>query len=156
MAVPYDRRFRGNVAVHQPVTLLDNPSQCYKLAAPETDNEFSPSVALASPGRGGNWADGSASCSLVNTILPPGGPSVAISGEQAVDGIYTSSSYHPIGVNVALVDGSVRSMSRDVDAGNLRHPAFTQEEFAFQPPSPYGVWGALGTRAGEEVDHLNW
>jgi hypothetical protein len=48
-------------------------------------------------------------------------------------------------VNVLFVDGSVRFVSESIDTGNM----------AVKPilgnASPYGVWGALGTRGGGEV-----
>jgi hypothetical protein len=45
---------------------------------------------------------------------------------------------------VALADGSVRFISETIDTNNLAltHPG--------SGPSPYGVWGALGSKAGGE------
>jgi hypothetical protein len=47
-------------------------------------------------------------------------------------------------VFVGLADGSVRFIDETIDTGNLslKHPG--------SGPSPYGVWGALGSRAGGE------
>lgn len=51
-------------------------------------------------------------------------------------------SWHPGGAMVALLDGKVAFISENVDSGNSNDPPPP----AATTPSPYGVWGALGTR----------
>jgi prepilin-type processing-associated H-X9-DG protein len=58
-------------------------------------------------------------------------------------GIFTPTSYHKGGVNLALVDGSVRFISETIDAG-------TANAAVNSGASPFGVWGALGSRDGGE------
>jgi len=91
----------------------------------------------------------------VNTILPPNS-AVCIIGSGSVSphwfgGLWTATSEHPGGVQVALADGSVRFISNTIDAGNQAAiaPAATAAG-----PSPYGVWGALGTKASGESANL--
>lgn len=48
-------------------------------------------------------------------------------------------------MNVVLADGSVRFISENINTGNLAAPSVNSG------PSPYGVWGALGTKSGGEV-----
>jgi prepilin-type processing-associated H-X9-DG protein len=59
--------------------------------------------------------------------------------------MFAASSYHTGGAQALLADGSVRFISENIDTGNL---AVTTTLGA---RSPYGVWGALGTKAGGEV-----
>jgi len=106
--------------------------------------------AFASNNFGGRrWTDGRSSMSGFCTILPPNAPSCMLAIDQDWNpGLYTAGSYHPGGCNVTLVDGSVRFISETIDTGNLatRPPASSDNT-----PSPYGVWGALGTKGGNEA-----
>ena len=47
-----------------------------------------------------------------------------------------------------MMDGSVRFVSDSVDTGNTTLPPVVSG------PSPYGVWGAIGTAAGGEAAGL--
>ncbi len=60
-------------------------------------------------------------------------------------------SNHTGGVNVVLADGSVHFMSNSVDTGDLTVGVAGR----MQGPSPYGVFGALGTIAGGEVASID-
>jgi len=57
-------------------------------------------------------------------------------------------SNHPGGVNVLLFDGSVQFVSDSVDCGD---PDAGEVKAG---ASPYGVWGAMGSRAGGEAKSL--
>jgi prepilin-type processing-associated H-X9-DG protein len=57
----------------------------------------------------------------------------------------TASSQHTGGVHALMADGSVRFISENIDTGNLGVGTSGGAK------SPYGVWGALGTRAGGET-----
>jgi prepilin-type processing-associated H-X9-DG protein len=59
----------------------------------------------------------------------------------------SATSNHPGGVQVARADGSVFFASDTIDCGNLTAASPTATTGA----SPYGVWGALGTRNGGEA-----
>jgi hypothetical protein len=59
--------------------------------------------------------------------------------------VYAASGYHPGGVMALLADASVRFVADSIDTGNLTAPEVSSG------PSPYGVWGALGTRSGGET-----
>ena len=57
----------------------------------------------------------------------------------------SANSYHPGGVNVLRADGSVSFISETIDTGNLAAASVTNGA------SPYGLWGALGSKNGGEV-----
>ena len=93
----------------------------------------------------------------VTTILPPNSPSCFVftgSGNPHFQsGIYSAGSNHTGGAQAGHCDGSVRFVSNSIDSGNLGvvAPAINSSV-----PSPYGVWGALGSaRSGETVSVEN-
>jgi prepilin-type N-terminal cleavage/methylation domain-containing protein/prepilin-type processing-associated H-X9-DG protein len=102
---------------------------------------------------GYRWAGGNAYFAAVSTILPPNsavcvfGASGAISAHLFA-GIWTPTSEHPGGVMVAMCDGSTRFINENINTGNLAAVAPAANA---QTPSPYGVWGALGSKAGRET-----
>lgn len=97
---------------------------------------------------GVRWQDGQPDWVGFTTVMPPNGPSCAEDTNDSGDSqhlVHAPGSNHPGGVNVLMADGVVRFFSENIDTGNLALPA-TQAG-----PSPYGVWGALGSKAGGEA-----
>ena len=81
------------------------------------------------------------------TLVPPNGPTCHWGGVDNNEHMGTASSFHTGGVQVAMADGSVQFISQSIDTGNI-----TVNDVATPSgPSPYGVWGALGSRSGGEV-----
>jgi len=115
-------------------------------SSPETHDEFS----------GARWSDAGIHFSGFTTILPPNAPSVAGGGNASFRGVATVSSFHPGGAVAAMGDAASRFISESIDTGDLslnHGEGFghnTGEETQWGGASPYGVWGALGSRAGGE------
>jgi prepilin-type N-terminal cleavage/methylation domain-containing protein/prepilin-type processing-associated H-X9-DG protein len=88
----------------------------------------------------------------VTTILPPNSPSCMVSTGSVsphwFGGIYSVGSQHTGGANVTHADGSVRFVSSNIDSGDQGAVAPAANGGGL---SPYGVWGALGTKAAGEV-----
>ena len=108
-------------------------------------------------GRNSCWADGTLRSVGFQTILPPN-KSSATSDEVELEGVMTPSSHHAAGgVHIGLMDGAVLFALDSIDTGDSSRPtvAFKPEEpNVYTAPgskSPYGLWGALGTRANKEV-----
>ncbi len=120
-----------------------NPAACFATA---TDQYFTtpPSV----KGRFGTlWTDGEPERTGFNTVMPPNGPSCVGDANVNADsssGVYAPSSFHPDGVLGLMVDGSVRFVNDNIDTGNLGAAEVTGG------PSFFGVWGAMGSKAGGE------
>jgi prepilin-type N-terminal cleavage/methylation domain-containing protein len=94
--------------------------------------------------QGRRWADGASVFAGITTILPPNAPSAINTNSDTSYGIFTPSSSHPGGVIGLLADGSCRFLSETIDTGDLTKAEVTSG------PSPYGVWGALGSKDGGE------
>ncbi|MDR1053966.1 MAG: DUF1559 domain-containing protein, partial [Planctomycetaceae bacterium] len=91
------------------------------------------------------------SCDLftrTNTILPPNSPS----GSSGISSLYPMllppSSFHPGGVNIVRVDGSGGFINDTIHAGTLTGGATGLCKRG--GASNFGVWGAFGSRDGEE------
>lgn len=80
------------------------------------------------------------------TMTPPNSPMCHYGNNANNDwAVLPPASNHPGGVNVGFLDGSVRFVSDTIDCGNTNAHAVSSG------PSPFGVWGALGSPAGGEA-----
>ncbi|MFH5802865.1 DUF1559 domain-containing protein [Alienimonas sp. DA493] len=150
-----NRTFQSGIAegVSMPVVnggYEDPSANCYQ--NPSVVDPSLPGFYSASAGyeasRGIAWNMAYTEYSGFHTVGPPNGPSCAADTEwyfRRGRGLYAAGSYHTGGVQVALCDGSVQFISDTIDTGDL---TATNPTFG---PSPYGTWGALGTRNGGEV-----
>ncbi|HEX7376703.1 MAG TPA: DUF1559 domain-containing protein [Pirellulales bacterium] len=127
--------------------LSTNPATNPGVCLTAVSGQFYTNPASAKAKYGVLWTDGQPERTGFSTVLPPNAPSC--SGDNnvnadSVSGVYPPSSYHPGGACVVMVDGSVQFISDGVDTGNLALSEVTGG------PSPYGVWGAMGSKDGGE------
>ncbi|ADB17436.1 protein of unknown function DUF1559 [Pirellula staleyi DSM 6068] len=98
---------------------------------------------------GVRWADGGMGFGGLTTNAPPNSVSCAHNAHDAQNGLYPPSSNHPNGVMAAMGDGSVRFISQNINCGNL-----DANGTAISGPSPFGVFGAMGSRNGGEATSI--
>jgi prepilin-type processing-associated H-X9-DG protein len=126
--------------------IMTNPSLCITTYANGKQYVTSASnIRRSYSGR--YWATGYIGTTMFTTILPPNSPSCFTgAGTTGTGGHFASAtSNHNGGVNVGFGDASVRFVPDTVNRGNISLPPVTLGA------SPYGVWGALGSRDGGEA-----
>lgn len=153
-------RGQGPTSVAQPQTIdhklvvetrtsgiIQNPAICFQVS----DGRFMLAGQQVQAYYGGNWRDGQPQRCAFNTVLPPNAPSCADGGSWADSShlIQPPTSRHTGGVNISVMDGSVRFVSESVNTGNL------SMEQTLNGPSFYGVWGAFGSKNGGESIELD-
>ena len=147
-----NRAFQGGLRTDISLTETDggyeNPqASCIDVAGDPANPGFYAQGVGYDGFRGTSWATAYPDITGFHTIIPPNGPSCASAGffDRRGKGLITAGSYHSGIVQVVMVDGSVKSLSETVDAGDLT------KTNPVSGKSPYGVWGALGTRGGNEL-----
>ncbi len=109
--------------------------------------------------RGFKWAAGRPISGQFNTILPPNRELCIAFGNGAADlpwannaAIAPAGSRHNGGCHVLMADGAVKFITDSIEAGDSGSAQVYLGSTV--PPgseSPFGLWGALGTRAAKEV-----
>ncbi|MBB3206170.1 prepilin-type N-terminal cleavage/methylation domain-containing protein/prepilin-type processing-associated H-X9-DG protein [Rhodopirellula rubra] len=139
--------------------VYDNPSACDGQINPTRPQFWITSAGSSSADRRGyRWADGAARYTLVTTIRPPNSPLCQASGGDVRGGNLSVSSRHQGGAHVLMGDGAVKFVTDSIEAGNSK-AAMVYRTPGGSPPganqvganSPYGLWGALGSRAAKET-----
>ncbi|PQO27565.1 prepilin-type cleavage/methylation domain-containing protein [Blastopirellula marina] len=146
------RTMKGNVAVTPGInTNPSSPADCW--AARGVNGQVDPAVGVTAESYvhrapGSRWAEGRSFFTGFSTVLPPNSPRCTIAHNDGTWGIWTPSSFHPGGVICGRADGSTQFVPDTIDSGD---PTATEVTTG---PSPYGVWGALGSINGGEVPSL--
>lgn len=103
--------------------------------------------------RGMRWADGRAVCTGFTAILPPNNGVEVAGMDISSPTVAPPSSAHPGGVHVLLADGSTKFIFDSIECGDLWGGTIRlgmTGDLAPGSPSPFGLWGALGTRAAND------
>ncbi|MGB7323540.1 MAG: DUF1559 domain-containing protein [Rubripirellula sp.] len=112
---------------------------------------------IASARRGYRWADGMPLYTSFNTILPPNRELVLQADTDTSGGVFPVSSRHQGGAHVAFGDGAIHFITDSIDAGSDHAPTvYLGRVEEHQRESPYGVWGAMGTAASQELAANQW
>jgi prepilin-type N-terminal cleavage/methylation domain-containing protein len=124
------------------------PNQC-RATFDFASRSFPASVPAADiqPWSGMRWHDGGSGFSGISTNAGPNSsPACVYVRWDAGAGMYPPSSAHTGGVVAVFGDASVRFINNSIDTGNQNANGTN-----LTGPSPFGVFGAMGTRAGEEA-----
>jgi hypothetical protein len=100
---------------------------------------------------GTRWTDGQTERVGFTTVIAPNGPSCGEGRNNNADhahSIVTPSSNHPGGVMAVFCDGSTQFINETIDTGQLM--SVTGWTGVPRGPSPFGVWGELGSKDGGE------
>lgn len=129
---------------------------------PTGETNCTPPPALLSnsrSSRGMSWADFRACVQDVFTIRPPNSEACLADWSGNPGGVFSAGSRHQGGAHVLMGDGAVIFITDSIEAGDQRHPiVHFQGAMRTNVPgaedgskSPFGLWGALGTRASKET-----
>ncbi len=128
-------------------TITTNPGACLAAVAPISNNGTYTTWSGVKGRFSSICFDGQPENTGFLTVLPPNAPSCVSDGNVNADSaasVLSATSYHTGGVHCLYIDGGVRFMNNSINTGNLGVAAVLGGK------SPYGVWGALGTRSGKE------
>ncbi len=141
----------------------DNPRVCHENGSTDPDRPrfWAPATVLFSDwgggsiyGRGYQWTNGETFHTAMFTITPPNSPACWQGDWPGQEGIAPPSSRHQGGCHVLMGDGAVIFLTDSIEAGDQHSKMVEFGNVAPDPvpgaQSPYGLWGALGTRASKE------
>ena len=109
--------------------------------------------ANATQARGYRWHDCYPIYTQFHTVRPPN-KAMCSGGRDHNDSTVAASSRHQGGAHVLMGDGAVVFITDSIEAGNQNAPQIayhTSPATVAGAQSPYGLWGALGSRAFKEV-----
>lgn len=153
-----DRDMRTTVArANVPIWLEGNSNTCEDFADPQRPRFYAPGTDIAGGGQRGRgycWAFGVPYYTGMTTITPPNSAQCLHQTNGIMgQGVFAPSSRHQGGCHILMADGAVIFINDSIDSGN-QEAAQVRIGNCCLPPgsaSPFGVWGALGTRASAET-----
>ncbi|MFG0291227.1 MAG: DUF1559 domain-containing protein [Rhodopirellula sp. JB044] len=143
------QRVRGN-------SLHTITNDCDQYVNPERPSHWlssAPDEGGVTEQRGLRWASQHPFYSGVTTVHPPNSPICARGGET--DSLMNMSSRHTGGAHVLFGDGAVKFITDSIEAGDRTakfvNPNHNGSSTSHGDISPFGLWGALGTKAMNET-----
>ncbi|WP_182867463.1 DUF1559 domain-containing protein [Stieleria mannarensis] len=138
-------------------TIVVTPTWCVQHLDPDRPRFWNPAAPIvgATSGRGFRWASFNPTFTMVHTVRPPNSE-ICSAGAVNRNNLMSVSSRHQGGAHVLMGDGAVIFMTDSIESGDQNNRMVYQwgdGSFNNAPgsASPYGLWGALGTKAGREV-----
>ena len=145
--------------------LRENPSYCSQQPGwidPLRPQFYDPMVAPIANSvearRGYKWANGRPHMSGITTNLGPN-RELCSNGNANNWMVAPPSSRHLGGCHIVMCDGAVKFITDSIEAGNATAGNVYSGGTGVRAPgnpSPYGLWGALGTRASKETIDGEW
>lgn len=126
----------------------NSPQACYNRIDPANPRLLTTPFRTVFRPQGGRALDGRTYFAFFTTAMRPNGPHCQSSTVDGSWGHASASSRHTGGVHVLMGDGVVKFVSDNINTGDA---SAVSPGAAGGGPSPYGTWGALGTRAGGET-----
>ena len=137
------------------MTVRDNPAACQPFIDPLRPQFWLNGGARLNDARGFRWADANQIYTGCYTITPPNSTLCGRHNSNHLSSTAPMSSRHQGGAHVLMGDGAVKFITDSIESGNRQagniyfHNNMDQNMPGAQ--SPYGLWGALGTRASKET-----
>ncbi len=132
-----------------PENQVMEPLPCLGAVNPLLPRQY---AAVGANWSGRRWANGMPVYAAFNTVFPPNSPSCnSNTSDETGNVVLPPTSNHPGGALVAFADGSVTFINESIDSGD---PSQVERAGVGGGVSPYGVWGALGSKSGGEATTL--
>ena len=150
-----DRSVRTHPHEMSDTAILADPTSCRGSIDPERPSFWGTGADLGPSflARGFVWASSFSIQSNMNTILPPN-KELCLWSTWNGEGILPPSSQHQGGCHILMGDGAVVFITDSIEAGSATDGSVHRFGTGPQAPgqkSPYGLWGALGTRSSRET-----
>jgi len=152
------RKIKGGVAIQDashwaaPLDCLNKRGPSGELSGDVRSNIGGDNVGPETP-QGRAWMSGEFLSGYFHATLPPNSPCCSQDHRPYWGNLISASGYHTGGVNAGMGDGSVKFVSETIDTGSIQNAAASYvnwQDVLLSGRSPYGVWGAAGSRNGGE------